>query len=510
MLPPAFDVDRALTDVHWLVEEVGPRPTGGEAEAAAAAGVRARLEAAGWTVQAVGLDTNLVACRGSGRSLFLAHIDSVQESPGAGDNAAGVALLLELARTSAAADLCLGFPAAEEVGLHGSRRMANELLETRTSWLPPGGALELVVSLDLVGWGDQGAGGPEELVANGLGPGWDGAALRWLLDRGDAAGVSLGVPYGYRTMSRAAPWMERSDHAAFSELARLWLDTAGGPTDAPPEPPPEALSPRLRALHLLHVDAHTVFPHYHQPEDTVASGPALAEAAALLEALATAEAPPPPRDTDASWVLGRWVVPAWLTWGIFFAGLASGARDWRQVRHLPGQLWRGAVVVGGAALATALLPTSGLLATAVPEATAAAVYGLPSTGWWAAAPWALLLGGLVFFGLRWLLGPRGSAPLLAAQLALLALRVDVLVAAPLALGALLGRLHPALCLLGPLYLLRPDGLRQLAFHGLVTPGWWGLLWLLALPCLGRYGGGAPATAAPPAPPTGSQTSEPTA
>ena len=299
MLPAAFDVDRALADVHWLVAEVGPRVTGSPAEGAAAEGIAWRLREAGWEPQGVVSPRNLVACRGSGGSLFLAHVDSVTGSPGAGDNAAGVAILLELARTSQAEDLCLGFPVAEEVGLRGSTAMA-AALQGDGRWLPEGGSLDQVVALDLVGWE-----GATELAANGLGTTWGGDGLSWLMQVARAAEVHLASPYGYRAMSRAAPWMERSDHAPFAALG-------------------------LPALHLLHRGPHGVFPRYHQPSDMEASGARLVEVASLLEAMATA--PSPPRAAQGvvdsgAFVMGRWRVPGWLTWGVLLAGLGAARRS---------------------------------------------------------------------------------------------------------------------------------------------------------------------------------------
>ena len=59
---------------------------------------------------------NIVACKGKGKTLFLAHTDSVSQSPGVIDNAVGVGILLEIARQTTVGDLCLGFPTAEEIG----------------------------------------------------------------------------------------------------------------------------------------------------------------------------------------------------------------------------------------------------------------------------------------------------------------------------------------------------------------------------------------------------------
>ncbi|MFM2246367.1 MAG: hypothetical protein RL071_2441, partial [Pseudomonadota bacterium] len=145
--PSGDGLARMRADQAWLVEQIGPRPGGSAAEQAAADGVAARLRAAGWAPEAVDRPSNQLACRGAPRRVFLAHIDTVPGSPGAVDNAAAVAVLLELARDPAPQDLCLAFPDREELGLEGSAAMARSG--------PWGGAPpELAVALDLVGHGD--------------------------------------------------------------------------------------------------------------------------------------------------------------------------------------------------------------------------------------------------------------------------------------------------------------------------------------------------------------------
>jgi hypothetical protein len=75
-----------------------------------------------------------------------AHLDSVEEGPGINDNASGVAALLEVAeRLRDRPGMRLGFWAAEELGLYGSRRYVRELdrAERRT--------IAAYVNLDMVG-----------------------------------------------------------------------------------------------------------------------------------------------------------------------------------------------------------------------------------------------------------------------------------------------------------------------------------------------------------------------
>ena len=83
----------------------------------------------------------------------------------------GVAVLLELARSTKAENLCLGFPAQEEIGLVGSRHMVSVLPE----WHPNPKELQLVISLDLVGQGD--------LSITGLSQDWGVSELTWLQQR---------------------------------------------------------------------------------------------------------------------------------------------------------------------------------------------------------------------------------------------------------------------------------------------------------------------------------------
>jgi Zn-dependent M28 family amino/carboxypeptidase len=87
--------------------------------------------------------------RGYAPILIGAHYDAVPGSPGADDNATGVAVLLELARAFAAkpAKYPLRFVAfdLEEYGLLGSTQYAQELKQN-------GQALRLMISLEMLGY----------------------------------------------------------------------------------------------------------------------------------------------------------------------------------------------------------------------------------------------------------------------------------------------------------------------------------------------------------------------
>jgi hypothetical protein len=78
--------------------------------------------------------------------LMLAHLDSVEEGPGINDNGSGIAALLETSRQLARRPgLRLGFWAAEELGLYGSRAYVQSLDRGRRN------AIGAYVNLDMVG-----------------------------------------------------------------------------------------------------------------------------------------------------------------------------------------------------------------------------------------------------------------------------------------------------------------------------------------------------------------------
>ena len=456
MLPADFDLDRVQQHLDVLVTEIGPRPSPSAAQTAAAAYVADQLRQAGWTPTAVGRDTNQVACRGTGQRVFLAHIDTVKTSPGAADNAAAVAILLEMARTTPEADLCLAFPDAEELGLKGSSRMAEDL----SAWHPAPDALDLVVSSELLGQGDT--------AVLGLNLSWTDARLTWLSATLDPLPQT---PLPYRVVSRQLPWADRSDHAPFAARG-------------------------LPALLLIGRAKAGAFAGYHQASDTQTDREALHAAATVLSQLAAA--PPLPAEgrglPDASALVFGWHLPTWLTWGGLALGLVSGAADLRRgLREGLGMAWRGLVVLPLAGALMLPLTTGGLFGSAPAEATALSTGRMPPTGWWEAAPWAVAAALVAFVGLRALVRPRGSAPLASAVLCGAMLAVDPLLALLFAVGGLLSRLHPLLALLPALGFLYPDLLRELSFHGLVPPAYWGAFWLLAWPALGRYAPGAPSS-----------------
>ncbi len=152
---------RLRTDVDTIDE---PRGTAQYANAVrAAAYVSDQLEGLGLTVQLDDVTSNgqtlpnvIADLPGTGCSdrVFVvgAHYDSVNTTPGADDNASGVAGMLELARVLRSRPLpmtvrFIGF-AFEEVGLVGSRQVASDLADA-------GVDVAGMVSLEMIGFTTQ-------------------------------------------------------------------------------------------------------------------------------------------------------------------------------------------------------------------------------------------------------------------------------------------------------------------------------------------------------------------
>lgn len=143
-----FSLERARHDLARLAS--APRPVGSAEHAGVAAYLGAELAAAGFEtrterqvsvrtlaglrVRAVQAANVVGRLRGTGPGdaiLLVAHYDSVPHAPGAGDDGAGVAALLETARALRAGarlrnDVIVLFSDAEELGLLGARAFAQD------------------------------------------------------------------------------------------------------------------------------------------------------------------------------------------------------------------------------------------------------------------------------------------------------------------------------------------------------------------------------------------------
>jgi len=315
---PGIEVGRALDDVGALVA-LGPRPGDSPAAARAAGYIEGRLRELGVRVERLEVgtvaipaiellgrryrearlqttrDPDLVVRLGppEGRALLvMAHYDSVPRSPGAVDNAAAVAVLLELARALSAepprAPVMLAFTANEEIGLVGAEALAAQL----------GDQVGLAVALDLIGGsGDLSLNGASRLIGR--------SELAWLARAADRAGVVIRAPLPHRVISRAWPQAERSDHGAFTRRG-------------------------IRGFHLYDrgQDGEWIDLAYHSARDTASrvQPRALDELGRVLRAL-TAE-PVPEHDGDGYWlpVAVNVIVPRWpvVALEVVLAALALG------------------------------------------------------------------------------------------------------------------------------------------------------------------------------------------
>lgn len=169
LVAPAFDNARAMEHIR-AIAGLGPRKAGSPAERAGCDYVAAQLASYGYSVSTQTFSIpggktsrNVIAEKAgtSGEVIVLGgHIDSAGISPGANDNASGVAVTLELARILAAAPVrptvrFVAFGAEEISGAtadehhFGSRYYA-------TSLGPAGQAnVAAMVSIDMVGYGSS-------------------------------------------------------------------------------------------------------------------------------------------------------------------------------------------------------------------------------------------------------------------------------------------------------------------------------------------------------------------
>lgn len=490
---------RSARDHLAHLVSLGPRPGDSDASRAAAAYLVTTLESHGLAVEQMPVgevtvpaisfaghvrparvvetaDPNLLVRLGPPASpespalLVMAHYDSVPASPGAADNAAAVAVLLEVARELDAAPppqpVLLAFTAREEDGLVGARALAAR------AELP----ISFAISLDLVG--TSGA-----LSLNGASALIRRAELQWIAAAAARAGVSVEAPLAHRALSRLEPSVERSDHGPF---------TLRG----------------VRAVHFYHrgADGELIDRAYHGPSDIAARIlPAkLDELERLVLALCATPPPPATRSSAAR--------P-----GLRDALFDAGDGVWPPLSFapvLPRRAWVGAQL-GAAALALVLLagarrralPRAGkgglglLLSLLVLVGCGAALFGLEQgaarlVAAGHPAPWlhhplrsALGLGlvgaGLVAFSfglLRRLVGLRGERRYLSAAVALLFAQAGALIAVDawelswlwllpallLALAPLLGRAAPltlALALVPTALLLAPAHLREAVYQG---------------------------------------------
>jgi hypothetical protein len=254
---PASSSERiatAMGHVRALAGRIGPRPAGSPAERRAVRYVANRFEELGFAVgihrfrlPQGGRSWNVIARRPEAPVetplLFGAHLDTVAGSPGANDNASGVAVLLRLAATLSpedADDLTLVAFGAEEfqpgTGEHhiGSAAYVRQMSQEERE------GLEAMVSADMVGKVRR------PIVARLSGS--DRGAARLLADAVRDAGMRPSV----RLLG------DISDHGPFAKAgmpaAFLWTGDEPNhhePTDVVSNVSPRALRRTLRILQAL-------------------------------------------------------------------------------------------------------------------------------------------------------------------------------------------------------------------------------------------------------------------
>ena len=217
---PAMDfaAGRAMADVRIIAK--APHPTGSAANIEVRTYLTGRLQALGFMVRQSRVTLpekarmrmasrgapaeyaiNIIALR-PGRDpaapavAVMAHYDSVPGSPGAADDAAGVAAALEIARAiprqAQARDLVLLFTDAEEAGLNGARDFFGEIAKDAPQGTPPlrgdplAGRIGAVINLEA-----RGGGGRAMMFETGPGNGAMVALFRQVVS--DPAANSLAV-----------------------------------------------------------------------------------------------------------------------------------------------------------------------------------------------------------------------------------------------------------------------------------------------------------------------------
>ena len=447
MTDPSFSISRIEKDIHWLVQELGPRPAYTSQARLAALGIRDRLKEAGWEPKVAQLANNIVACRGNGQTLLLAHSDSVPNSPGAVDNAVGVATLLELARTTKAENLCLGFPAAEEIGLVGSRHMVAILEE----WHPDAKELQVVISLDLVGKGG--------LSITGLSKNWGVSELNWLATKG-----SITSKYGYQVVSRILPSYERSDHAPFANKGFLSAQLLGSSKDG-------------------------IFLDYHQKTDADYETQHIEGLIQILETIAVSPPPEQSPEWKSGLLLDGLVIPFWIIWPVCLGAIGFGAKEFSSFKTHGLNLLK---ILGVWALwgVFSNIPLwLGLFTPTIEELNGGSITGMPANGWWSWANFYLLIFLVLLKSLQsipkleksdfW----KGSTTFWGGFMTLGLLIVDPLFAFPMAIATYLSRIHPFFLALGGVYWVSGGILRQISFWGVLPPLFWFLPVLFLVPAI---------------------------
>lgn len=170
VLPLDFDTNLAMSHIQMLAGEIGVRKAGDDNEQTAALYAANYLESLGYAVEITevllpdgGISRNVQAVKTGTSPLTIligAHLDSKPPSPGANDDASGVAVVLELARDFHDADVTAGlafvlFGAEEFIDADpdhsrfGSRQFVQDMTDEERADLVG------MISVDMIAYGEE-------------------------------------------------------------------------------------------------------------------------------------------------------------------------------------------------------------------------------------------------------------------------------------------------------------------------------------------------------------------
>ena len=168
------------------------------------------------------------------------HFDSVPRSPGANDNASGVATLMEAARVLASVPTARTIQfvpfSGEELGLFGSAAFANDRRQ----------GVVAMINLDMVGWGER--------LMVGNSPGRDGTAVDTALQIAQRLGIEVN-----RFRAGASDHVSFERHGIPTVFFHRGVDPSyHRPTDVPANVDPKHLEEAARLLVALIQDLSQV------------------------------------------------------------------------------------------------------------------------------------------------------------------------------------------------------------------------------------------------------------
>jgi aminopeptidase YwaD len=164
LAPGPFSSHAAFVHVRRLAGRIGPRPAGSTAYRRAVRYVDGKLTGLGYDTRLQrfplpqgGRSWNVIATSPTSTAMRLligAHLDTVAGSPGSNDNASGVAVLLEIARSLADSTSTEGLAlvafGAEEFQPKGGHHIGSDAYVDRMT-AAERDALEIMVSADMIG-----------------------------------------------------------------------------------------------------------------------------------------------------------------------------------------------------------------------------------------------------------------------------------------------------------------------------------------------------------------------